>query len=187
MLPPLDANQTVLDVGSRLGAVLYGAYLFSGAGKIVGIEVNKDLCDLQNHVIQSFGFSGRTSVIHADITTRSDVISYADVIILNNVFEWFVEEANHASMWQFLFANVKEGTMLVTMPSLQKSTEGIPLGFALEQWVKPLNHLQVHDTILPTKDNMSESVYLYQVISKTNHINENISGSMCDNEDHMKI
>lgn len=40
LLPPLDGKR-ILDVGSRLGAVLYGAYVFSDAAQIAGIEINK--------------------------------------------------------------------------------------------------------------------------------------------------
>ena len=92
----------MLDVGSRLGAVLYGAYLFSSAGKIMGIEINKELCDLQRKVIQSFGFNDRISIIHSEMTRCSDIFESADIVILNNVFEWFVTAENQTFMWQFL-------------------------------------------------------------------------------------
>ena len=45
LLPNLDGKR-VLDIGSRLGALLYGAYLFSTAKEIVGLEMNKDFCDM---------------------------------------------------------------------------------------------------------------------------------------------
>ena len=87
LLPSLNESHVVLDVGSRLGAVLYGAYVFSEAGKIFGIEINRELCDLQKYVIEKFGLNNRIAVINAEMTTCSDVFKSADVIILNNVFE----------------------------------------------------------------------------------------------------
>ena len=165
ILPPLNTNHTVLDVGSRLGAVLYGAYLFSGAGKLIGIEVNNELCELQNHVIQTFGFSDRASVIHAEMTTRPDVFALADVIILNNVFEWFVEAQYQHSMWQFLYNNIKLGALIVTMPSMEKATNGLHMGITLEHWIKPLNrkNSDIIDSQLKDSD---VDIYLYQVINK---------------------
>ena len=171
-MPPLKPNHTVLDVGSRLGAVLYGAYLFSEAGKLLGIEVNKELCDLQNHVIQTFGFSDRASVIHAEMTTRPDLFVLADVIILNNVFEWFVDNESHNLMWKFLYNNIKVGALLVTMPSLEKSTDGLSLGISLKEWVKPFHHINGDTTNTAFKDIMDE-VYLYEVIGNPVPLNEN--------------
>ena len=164
-LPPLTANHTVLDVGSRLGAVLYGAHVFSEAGKILGIEVNKELCDLQNHVIGKFGLSGRVSVIHGEMTTRPDLFELADVVILNNVFEWFVETAHQISMWQFLSRNIKVGALIVTMPSLEKSTSGLPLGMSLQNWVRPYSS-RTSDLMSIADSNQDVDINLYQVINK---------------------
>ena len=161
----MKPNHTVLDVGSRLGAVLYGAYLFSDAGKLLGVEVNKELCDLQNHVIQTFGFSDRASVIHAEMTTRPDLFVLADVIILNNVFEWFVEPQYQKSMWQFLYNNIKEGALIVTMPSMEKATNGLSLGIRLEHWIRPLNRINSEKFDSPIKESDID-IYLYQVIGK---------------------
>nr|CAD7424210.1 unnamed protein product [Timema monikensis] len=51
MLPPLE-YLTLLDVGSRLGAVLYGAFLYTNAAKIIGVEINSDFCKLQTKTIR---------------------------------------------------------------------------------------------------------------------------------------
>jgi len=163
MLPSLNANHTVLDVGSRLGAVLYGAYVFSEAGKIFGIEINKDLCDLQKHVIEKFGLSNRVSVIHSDMTACSELFQSADVIILNNVFEWFVDPSQQVFMWQFLSRNIKTGALLVTIPSLEKSIDGLALGSSLQQWVKP--YCSNKPNITPSDSSEDVDINLYQVIN----------------------
>jgi len=51
LLPPLDGKR-VLDVGSRFGAVLFGAHLLSDAKEILGVEMNGDLCKLAEEVIE---------------------------------------------------------------------------------------------------------------------------------------
>ncbi len=53
LLPALD-GKTVLDVGSRLGAVLYGAHAFSRAARIVGIEINADLAALSSAMVAKY-------------------------------------------------------------------------------------------------------------------------------------
>lgn len=170
MLPSLNDNHIVLDVGSRLGAVLYGAYVFSEAGKILGIEINRELCDLQKHVIEKFGLNNRVAVINAEMTTCSDVFKSADVIILNNVFEWFVEPSQQILMWHFLCANIKVGALVVTIPSLEKSIHGLTIGFNLEQWVRPYstNKPDIASINDSTKD---LDINVYQVINNCSFSN----------------
>ena len=166
VLPPLNSNQTVLDVGSRLGAVLYGAYLFSGAGKIQGIEINKDLCELQNRVIKAFNFGGRASVIHANMITRPDLFALADVVVLNNVFEWFAESSEQVAMWRFLCSNIKAGALIVTMPSIEKAVEGLRLDMSIEMWIRPLNHTAPDIVSSMGEIDFTQDVHLYQVINR---------------------
>jgi precorrin-6B methylase 2 len=54
LLPPLD-GKILLDIGSRLGAVLYGAYVFSTAQKIIGIELNQDMVSLSSEMVNKYG------------------------------------------------------------------------------------------------------------------------------------
>ena len=146
--------------------MIYGAHLFSNAGKIIGIEVNKELCDVQNHVIQTFGFSSRTSVINAEMTTRPDIFALADVVILNNVFEWFVEVENQNQMWHFICNHINVGAIIVTLPSLEKAISTTTLGISLEQWVRPLNHTRPDIMDSVEGSNFDKDVYIYQVLSK---------------------
>ena len=131
----------------------------------MGIEINKELCELQNHVIEKFGLSNRVSVMHDDMTRRSDIFQCADVVILNNVFEWFSDRSQQISMWQFLSSNIEVGALIVTIPSLEKSIDGLAIGLSLEQWVKP------YPSNRPAYKSDSDSVQevdinLYQVIHK---------------------
>ena len=50
--------EVLVDVGSRSGCVLYAAYLMTGAKNIIGIEIDKDWCTLQNNILKTFQFQG---------------------------------------------------------------------------------------------------------------------------------
>lgn len=55
VLLPKDLEcKVILDVGSRFGGVLYGAYYYTNASKIIGIELNKECCEIQEKVIAQF-------------------------------------------------------------------------------------------------------------------------------------
>jgi chemotaxis methyl-accepting protein methylase len=63
----------------------------------------------------------RIEIIEANIADRPDVILSADVIIMNNVFEFFMELEEQISIWRFLKQTIKPGTLLVTVPPLEES------------------------------------------------------------------
>ena len=49
-------------------------------------------------------------------------MALADVVILNNVWEWFVPTAEgRVTMWQFVRQHLKPGALLVTVPDLETS------------------------------------------------------------------
>ncbi|XP_060150736.1 uncharacterized protein [Globicephala melas] len=90
VLPDLS-GKVLVDVGSRLGTVLYG-------------------------------------VLHADICTQGSLLQNADVIIMNNVFEYFLNEAEQARAWEYISHNVrKRGSLLVTVPSLEDSLSSLQI------------------------------------------------------------
>ena len=140
--------------------------------------MNKELCDVQNHVIQKFGFGARASVIHAEMTTRSDVFELADVVILNNVFEWFVDASNQIKMWQFLCHNIKLGAIIVSIPSLEKAI-GSCLQVSIEKWVIPLNYTRSDNDSFEDDCPSEEKPFLYQVIGKPACLAANESNGVC--------
>ena len=58
LLPPLD-GKTLLDVGSRLGAVLYGAHVYSSAERIVGVEMNAEFAKISERTVTKYGMKVR--------------------------------------------------------------------------------------------------------------------------------
>ena len=63
----------------------------------------------------------RIEIIEANITDRPDVVISADVIIMNNVFEFFLEPEEQIAVWRFLRQTIKPGTLLVTAPPLEET------------------------------------------------------------------
>ncbi|KAF9577575.1 hypothetical protein BGW38_007127, partial [Lunasporangiospora selenospora] len=52
-------GKTILDIGSRLGAVLYSGYLFTDAQKLIGVEMNDYFCKLQNDIVRKHRLQDR--------------------------------------------------------------------------------------------------------------------------------
>ncbi|MFH4980507.1 hypothetical protein AB6A40_007216 [Gnathostoma spinigerum] len=146
-LVPLNAtmtNRIIIDIGSRLGAVLYAAFLYS-RGRIyaVGIELNSDFCRLQEKILNDNGMSERVKVINDDLRGQSSLISQGDVLVMNNVFNFFLAESDQLQCWSFLYENVRGGAVIVSNPSLEEATSHLQLPFKLQDWVDKVdtNHL----------------------------------------------
>ncbi|XP_006835415.1 PREDICTED: uncharacterized protein LOC102813880 [Chrysochloris asiatica] len=163
-LPDLS-GKILVDVGSRLGTVLYAGYLYSSALQLYGVEMNEDFCQLQEMVIKKYQFTDRIKVLHGDICTQGSLLQNADVIIMNNVFEYFLNEAEQARAWEYINHNVrKQGSLLVTVPSLEESLSGLQTNIQLSPWVEevPLNY-----TVYPEKDidrEALEQIHLYKIL-----------------------
>nr|XP_029532053.1 uncharacterized protein LOC115139017 isoform X2 [Oncorhynchus nerka] len=138
VLPDLT-GRLVVDVGSRLGAVLYGGYLYSSAVRLVGVEISAEFVRLQNMAVDKYGFSDRIQVIHGDISTQDSLLQNADVLIMNNVFEYFLQPNDQIKAWYFIVHNFrKKGALLVTVPSLQEALSSHQGGINLSKWVEEL-------------------------------------------------
>ncbi|KAL8602771.1 hypothetical protein ACOMHN_064078 [Nucella lapillus] len=84
VLPSLQ-DKTLLDVGSRTGAVLYGAYLYSSCRKIVGVEIDPTFCRLQQQIITDYEFGDRIAVHHQDILNNTSLISSSKFILVTSI------------------------------------------------------------------------------------------------------
>ncbi|XP_023370161.1 uncharacterized protein LOC111726038 [Otolemur garnettii] len=164
VLPDLS-GKILVDVGSRLGTVLYGGYLYSSAVQLYGVELNGDFCRLQEMIIKKYQFTDRIQVLHADICTQGLLLQNADVVIMNNVFEYFLNEADQARAWEYISHNVrKQGSLLVTVPSLEESLSGLQTNVQLSLWVEeiPLNY-----DVYPQEDidkEALEQIHLYKIL-----------------------
>uniref|UniRef100_A0A2I4AJ46 Uncharacterized protein zgc:109986 n=1 Tax=Austrofundulus limnaeus TaxID=52670 RepID=A0A2I4AJ46_AUSLI len=163
LLPDLR-DRTVVDVGSRLGAVLYGGYVYSSASRLFGLEVNEDFVRLQNDIVHKYKLCDRVQVVHADVCTQEVLLQSTDVLIMNNVFEYFLESSKQVSAWRFIMQTFrKTGSLLVTVPSLQESLNALQV--ALEPgWVE---ELPVDYNVYLGRDTDPEAlrqIHLYRVL-----------------------
>ncbi|XP_053450430.1 uncharacterized protein LOC128587933 [Nycticebus coucang] len=164
VLPDLS-GKILVDVGSRLGTVLYGGYLYSSAVQLYGVELNGDFCQLQEMIIKKYQFTDRIQVLHADICTQGLLLQNADVVIMNNVFEYFLNEADQARAWEYISHNVrKQGSLLVTVPSLEESLSGLQTNVQLSLWVEeiPLNY-DIYSQEDIDKEAL-EQIHLYKIL-----------------------
>ncbi|VDD97191.1 unnamed protein product [Enterobius vermicularis] len=139
VLVPLNQamhNRLILDIGSRLGAVLYGVFYYSGGYvNAVGIEMNKDLCALQKKIVVENGMQDRIKVINDDVRNQREVVAAADVIVMNNVFSFFLPLKEQISCFEFLYASLRPGTVIISNPTLEAVTEHLSLPFKISSWV----------------------------------------------------
>ncbi|XP_060117996.1 uncharacterized protein LOC132589305 [Heteronotia binoei] len=164
VLPDLT-GKVVVDVGSRLGAVLFGGYFYSSASQIYGVEMNEDFCHLQEAIVAKYQLNGRIKVLNADIRTQASLLQNADAVIMNNVFEYFLDKEEQARSWEFISQNVKKkGTLLVTVPSLEESLSDLQVNIQLSQWVEAMPLL--YDVFLEEDADKEalKQIYLYKIL-----------------------
>ncbi|XP_034965317.1 uncharacterized protein LOC118082268 [Zootoca vivipara] len=164
VLPDLT-GKVVVDIGSRLGAVLFGGYFYSSASQIYGVEMNADFCRLQEVIVAKYQLHGRIKVLHADICTQASLLQNADVVVMNNVFEYFLDSSEQARSWEFIRQNVrKKGSLLVTLPSLEKSLSELQVDIQLSQWVEtlPLDYDVFFEEVADRE--ALEQIHLYRIL-----------------------
>lgn len=171
LLPDLR-GKTVLDVGSRTGAVLYGAYVYSEASNIIGVEIDANFCQLQNNIIQKYGFNDRIQVFHKNVMECQELLHQSDVIILNNVFEFFMEQQLQQSIWNFLYQTIqKKNTIIITVPSIEESIKHLQTNININSWLKleDLNEVRSKANLTyyessDSEDSDLDSIYMYHVL-----------------------
>ncbi|XP_036398691.1 uncharacterized protein zgc:109986 [Megalops cyprinoides] len=167
VLPDLT-GRVLVDVGSRLGAVLYAGHLYSSAAQLVGVEISAEFIQLQKMVVEKYGFTDRIQVTHADIRTQASLLQNADVVVMNNVFEYFLESKDQIGSWHCISQNVrKKGALLVTVPSVQEAIAALPGNngvIDIHEWLEevPVNY----DVYLgrDTDTDLFKQIHLYRVL-----------------------
>lgn len=137
LIPPdMLRGKTLVDVGSRLGSVLFAANIYSPQlSQISGIEMNEDLCKIAQETLTNHGMTEKTRVVCDDVINRAEEVRLADLIVLNNVFQFFIPPQQQTVCWRFIREHAKQGAILVTNPSLPSLTGHLDLGFTIEDWV----------------------------------------------------
>ncbi|KAK6187731.1 hypothetical protein SNE40_005690 [Patella caerulea] len=139
-LVPDLSNKNILDVGSRTGGVLYGAYLYSSSRKITGVEIDSSFCELQKQIIEKYNMSDRIQVIEDDIFNQGQLASESDVIVFHNVFDFFLPISEQERMWRFVRNTFRrKGTIIISIPSLEAMVSHLQTDIDLDKWVTCLN------------------------------------------------
>jgi len=115
--------KNLVDVGSRLGAVLYTAYYYTPIENIIGVELNPTFSRLTTNVIQDYNMDENRIKVYCDnILNRATELQNADIVVLNNVFQFFIKKmAAQRKLWNFLHDNItKKGAIIIAMPSLEE-------------------------------------------------------------------
>ncbi|KNC76154.1 hypothetical protein SARC_11333 [Sphaeroforma arctica JP610] len=156
-------GKSVLDVGSRTGAVLYAGYLFSSAKELIGVEMNSYFADISSKIVTQHNMQDRISITEGDIMKHPKILAGADVVVLNNVFQFFHSPAAHAKFWTFLRSTiVRKGTMLVTVPEISGSLRSAQLDMDTASWVEEITlDYAEYDA---DEESDIRAVHLYRVI-----------------------
>lgn len=136
LLPPLRPQDAVMDIGSRLGAALVGAFAYSGSNAIVGVEINDQWCQLQAKIIKEFHMEERVSVLCGDVCQFPVEVRRSRVLILHDMFTFFLDQAQAGVVWRFLHENVSPGALLVTCPPMDRLPGWAEAGIQLDGWLE---------------------------------------------------
>lgn len=60
--------------------------------------MNSFFCELQCQVVSKYNMADRVQVVCSDICNQASLLQEADVIVLNNVFEFFCSPENQARL-----------------------------------------------------------------------------------------
>ncbi|KAJ0176145.1 hypothetical protein K1T71_008319 [Dendrolimus kikuchii] len=162
LLPKDLEDKQVLDVGSRLGAVIYGAYYFSNAGTIIGIEMNKECCEVQERIINQYSMdNNRIKVISSDVMERIDVVTSSDVIIIN-ILDFFVDSEKHKNMWYFFKKHIKKGSYIVCNRNMQETLMNLDVVEEFLNWLSVCKPNQLENEVFFDIEDCSD-LYLYAV------------------------
>ena len=162
-LPDLS-DLSLLDIGSGLGSVLYGAYYFSRAAHITGIELNETFQHVVSKITDKYNLHDRVRIIYGDLMDHVELVSSSDVIIFNNVLEYFTPIDVQLRIWTFLRDNIRPGAILVTNPDLHTLLRPLGIEKLITSWVQPMES-RVDQSILLGLPDTDEVFCLYKVIS----------------------
>ncbi|XP_059062047.1 uncharacterized protein LOC131854880 [Achroia grisella] len=162
LLPKDLENKQFLDLGSRLGAVIYGAYYLSNATNIVGVEINKECCDLQDTIVGQYSMDNdRIKIINADILDRSDIVQNSDIIVIN-CLDHFVNVDIHREIWYFLKKHLKKGSYVITVRSIADTLIALDMFEELSNWLSISKPNQMENEMFFDMEDCNE-IYLYTV------------------------
>eukprot|EP01028_Stygiella_incarcerata_P008240 TRINITY_DN3533_c0_g1_i1.p1 TRINITY_DN3533_c0_g1~~TRINITY_DN3533_c0_g1_i1.p1 ORF type:complete len:385 (-),score=101.21 TRINITY_DN3533_c0_g1_i1:63-1217(-) len=123
-------HKVVVDVGSRLGPLLYVGYLktdgstidlhsLDAAPTFIGIEKNDVFCKSTTNIVDKFNMKARVQIVCSDVLDALDITSHSDCVVFHNVFECFESIELEREIWKKLLSEgLKDCSVIVFSPSL---------------------------------------------------------------------
>lgn len=141
------------------------AFYYSNSENIYGIEINEELYEIQKKMVSNYNMGNRITVIHDDILNQNDLLSTFDVVILNNVFEFFMEIDKQIQIWRFLKSKLKKGCFLITIPSTEETFMTLEVYDEFSKWLQRIPVCQEEKNLLYEEEDELEfhDMYLYSV------------------------
>ncbi|KAF0983598.1 hypothetical protein FDP41_010663 [Naegleria fowleri] len=164
-----DHGIVLMDVGSRLGSVLYYVYLFIdplSVKQLIGVEINEFFAKLQQETVTKFKMGEKIKILNSDIMQEQDLVKQCDILVMHNVFEWFFSQKENQEIWKRLKTEflTRKGLRLITCPSIQQSLDDAALTdvLSIDGWLKeiPLNYPDDETT----GEKLYTEIHMYEVL-----------------------
>ena len=114
------SNKLVLDVGSRLGNILYVAALYTKSTRLIGVEFSEFFANLSAEVVNKFQLDEKITIIHDDIVNKGELLAEADVCLFFNPFVFLPRKRRIQLLKYMRRSFVKPGARFVSSPSVQE-------------------------------------------------------------------
>ncbi|XP_047997998.1 uncharacterized protein LOC125235472 [Leguminivora glycinivorella] len=162
LLPKDLEDKQILDVGSRFGGILYSAYYFTNASNIIGIEMNKECCEIQEKIIKQFGMDkNRIKIVHSDVTDKDDLVKKSNICIMN-CFDFFIPTEDHKKLWYFFKKHLTKGSYIVLNRSIADTLTALDMFEEFIDWLSICRPFQLENEIFFDVEDLHE-IFLYVV------------------------
>lgn len=110
----------------------------------------------------------RITILHNKIEEVPEIIKESDIIIINNAFEFYLCDAVQIEIWKFLKKTIKQGTIIVTRPSIETTFKNLQIEISIENWLKPFtkSHSDKFSTLFILNDEKDRysGIQFYEVL-----------------------
>lgn len=144
---------------------MFQAYFYTNAKNIFGIEINEQLHKIQKQIITDYNLNDRIQIINDDILNRGDIMDTFDIVILNNVFEFFLDSEQEIKIWRFLKNKLKKGCLVATIPSVEETFVRLDVFEEFSSWLKLTAVQQPENGFLLDDEDEADfhEMYLYTI------------------------
>lgn len=137
----------ILDVGSRLGSVLWAAHEFTSASRIIGVEIDFKYHEIQDSIRNEFKLNDRIQLFNTDISSIKGVelLQEANLVVFNNVFQFFTKSDEIQRIWGVIKKSLKSGTGVIALPTLALQFQESNVDIDVEEWMQVLCEIDNDD------------------------------------------